>query len=337
MRLGPTRTSTALLLASSAALAQSRPPPILVFSKTAGYRHDSIPTAITALQDIADRTSLYDPTFSEDENLFTSEGLQNYKAIVFLSNSDQVLTSDGETAFAEWLTGGGSLVGLHAATACLFNDTAFGTAMGSWFNRHPTIQNATFTKLVEHETIDMLPDRYNTFEEVYSFRTDPRSVNATVLLTVDPDSYQDADKPTPEGVDAPYYQGSPHPIAWYREGGMNVDLSNGTVPADQAQRMNGRMWMTSLGHTNETWQSQVHLAHVEAGLRWALADFSSTNSSTSSSSDSLSGSPRTSSPPSSSSSSQPSSTSSTNSALTNRRLASFSSLLLSTGLYSLFM
>ncbi|GAA5969368.1 hypothetical protein JCM3765_001285 [Sporobolomyces pararoseus] len=340
MRLKPTTASTALLLASAAALAfaQSQPPPVLVFSKTAGYRHDSIPTAISALQDIADRTSLYDPTFSEDENLFTSDGLQKFKAIVFLSNSDQVLTSDGETAFAEWLTGGGSLVGLHAATACLFNDTAFGVAMGSWFNRHPTIQNATFTKLVEHETIDMLPDRYNTFEEVYSFRTDPRSVNATVLLTVDPDSYQDSDKPTPEGVDAPYYQGSPHPIAWYREGGMNVDLSNGTVPADQAQRMNGRMCMTSLGHTNETWQSQVHLDHVEAGLRWTLADLSSTNSSTSSSSSSSNGRSRTSSPSSSSSSSsQPSSTMATNSSPMNFRIASFSSLLLSTGLFLLFV
>ncbi|GAA6009816.1 hypothetical protein JCM11491_000825 [Sporobolomyces phaffii] len=273
MWIGATTASAIALLAGAASSAVAQPPPILVYSATAGYRHDSIPTAISALQDIADRTSLYAPTFSEDENLFTSDGLAQFKAIVFLSNSDQVLTADGETAFADWLTKGGSLVGLHAATACLFNDTAFGVAMGSWFHRHPTIQNATFTKLVNHETIDMLPDRYTTFEEVYSYRSDPRAVNATVLLTVDPDSYQDSDKPTDQGVDAPYYQGAPHPIAWYRDAGSNVDLSNGTAPTGQAQRMNGRMWMTSLGHTNETWQSEVHLAHVEAGLRWALADF----------------------------------------------------------------
>jgi len=136
----------------------SSPPELLVYSRTAGYRHDSIPVATSALQQIADRTSLYVPTFSEDPSIFTTEGLQGFKAIVFLSNSDQVLTSNGEKAFEEWLTKGGSLVGLHAATgeptslsnesmrelidgreetACLFEDQTFGTAMGSWFHRHP--------------------------------------------------------------------------------------------------------------------------------------------------------------------------------------------------------
>jgi len=138
---------------------------------------------------------------------------------------------------------------------------------------------------------------HSTFEEIYSFRTDPRSVNATVLLTVDPSSYVDSDKPTESGIDAPYFQGSPHPIAWFREGGMEVDLSNGTN-AGEGKRMNGKMWMTSLGHTNESestttvhlflpseenelmayrfriaaWRGDLHLQHVEAGLRWALAD-----------------------------------------------------------------
>ncbi|GAA6064377.1 hypothetical protein JCM10212_000486 [Sporobolomyces blumeae] len=264
-------TSTLLLSTIASAQSTRGPPEILVYSKTAGYRHDSIPVAIDALQAIASTTNLYTPTFSEDEAVFTSDQLAAYKAIVFLSNSDQVLTSSGEDALTEWLGNGGALVGLHAATACLFNDTAFGVAIGSWFNRHPTIQNATFTKLVEHETVSMLPDRFNTFEEVYSFRSDPRAVNATVLLTVDPDSYVDSDKPTSSGIDAPYYQGTPHPIAWYRDAGSNVDLSNGTV--ENSPRMNGRMWMTSLGHTNETWRSEIHLQHVEAGLRWALADF----------------------------------------------------------------
>ncbi|GAA5914518.1 ThuA domain-containing protein [Sporobolomyces salmoneus] len=231
-----------------------RPPPVLIYSKTAGFRHDSIPVAISALKDIADRTSLYTPTFSEDEALFTSKGLSKFKAIVFLSTTEQVLTKSGEVAFADWLTKGGSIVGLHSATACLFNDTAFGTAMGSWFNRHPETElslflSFTFTKVIDHETVDMLPDRYTTFEEVYSFQTDPH------------------------GVEGWNYQGTPHPIAWLRDSGMNVDLSNGTAPPGQAQRMNGKMWMTSLGHANETWESKLHLAHVEAGLRWALADF----------------------------------------------------------------
>ena len=114
------------------------------------------------MDDIGKTTSLYNATYSKDRNLFTDEQLQKFSAIVFLSNSDQVLDDSGEAALQQWLTQGGSLVGLHAGTACLFNDTAFGTAMGtsqdepimlsllsadfarlagSWFDYHPTIQN----------------------------------------------------------------------------------------------------------------------------------------------------------------------------------------------------
>ncbi len=131
-------------------------------SQTLGYRHASIPAAIDAIQGIANDTNLFTPTFSEDEALFTQEQLAPFKAIVFLSNSEEVLTDDGQAAFKQWLTTGGSLVGLHAGTACLFNDTAFGTAMGSWFDYHPDISNATFTKVGTHETTDMLPDRYTS-------------------------------------------------------------------------------------------------------------------------------------------------------------------------------
>ncbi|BGP13267.1 hypothetical protein JCM10213_004963 [Rhodosporidiobolus nylandii] len=249
----------------------------LLAVKTLGYRHASIPAAQDALRQIAANTSLYTPTFSEDESLFTEEQLAPFKAIVFLSNSEEVLTQDGQAAFKQWLTTGGSLVGLHAGTACLFNDTAFGTAMGSWFDYHPDISNATFLKVMKHETIDMLPDRYNTYEEVHHFRSDPRDVNCTVLLTYDPDSFSD-----PQAGTRPYYQGTPPPSAWFREG-QNVDLTNGTAGLSPAT-MTGRTWFTSLGHEISTWSNPIHLAHVEAGMRWALADFNANSSASASSS-----------------------------------------------------
>ncbi|GAA5850863.1 hypothetical protein JCM8547_009112 [Rhodosporidiobolus lusitaniae] len=286
-----------LLIATlfGAVLSQSDDPPaILVYSKcTLGYRHASIPAAIEAIRNIGTNTSLFTPTFSEDENLFTEEQLAPFKAIVFLSNSEEVLTQDGQAAFKQWLTTGGSLVGLHAGTACLFNDTAFGTAMGSWFDYHPDISNATFTKVMQHETIDMLPDRYTTYEEVHHFRSDPRDVNCTVLLTYDPTSFSD-----PQAGTRPYYQGTPPPSAWFREG-RNVDLTNGTAGLSPAT-MTGRTWFTSLGHEIETWSNPNHLEHVEAGLRWALAEFNdasepnnteSTSSAPSSSSTSATSSP----------------------------------------------
>lgn len=86
---------------------QARQPTLLVYSATAGYRHDSIPTAINALQTISTNLNII-TTFSEDKNLFTSTSLAQFDMIAFLSNSDQVLTTSGEVALEQWLTKGGS-------------------------------------------------------------------------------------------------------------------------------------------------------------------------------------------------------------------------------------
>lgn len=111
------------------------------------------------------------------------------------------------------------------------------------FDYHPTIQEATFTKLISHPTIDMLPNPYTYEEEVYHFRTDPRAANATVLLSYDTSSVVD-----PQYGTTGYYQGTPPPIAWFRDGAIDpVDLYNETSAADSNSTFAGRMWYTSLG------------------------------------------------------------------------------------------
>ena len=145
------RTSTTLPLLVLFTLAQGLPS-LLVYSRTVGYRHESIPTAIEAIRTMGTTSGLFIPTFSEDPALFTRSGLSNFDAIAFLSNSnvvdaagavtEDVLDAEGVEALREWLTGTGhGLVGLHAATACLFDDVSFGVGMGSWFDYHPAIQN----------------------------------------------------------------------------------------------------------------------------------------------------------------------------------------------------
>ncbi|KAM0787958.1 hypothetical protein ACM66B_006162 [Microbotryomycetes sp. NB124-2] len=277
--------------------ASAAAPRLLVFSRTLDYRHDSIETATDALTSIGQQSGSFQVTATEDETMFRDDTLKDYAAIAFLSNSqalganaEQVLDQQGVQALNDWLAKGGALIGLHAGCACLFQTPSFGVAMGSWFNYHPTISNVTFTKAQPHVSTEMLPDRYTVFEETYNFLTDPRDVNATVILTPDPESYSD-----PEFATRGRYQGSPHPSAWYRD--STVDLANGTAASQGS--MTGRLWYTSLGHTIETWQSETHLAHVQAGIEWALQG---TNNQMLSSASSASSSPSTTSSKSSSAS-----------------------------------
>ncbi|KPV77047.1 uncharacterized protein RHOBADRAFT_42260 [Rhodotorula graminis WP1] len=100
------------------AVAQSVPQ-ILVYTKTAGYYHESIPTASAAIVRIGTDSGQFNATVSNDDTLFSDDGLAPFKLIAFLSNSDQILTEAGEAALTRWLaTTGGSLAGLHPVAAC---------------------------------------------------------------------------------------------------------------------------------------------------------------------------------------------------------------------------
>jgi hypothetical protein len=58
---------------------------ILVFSKTAGYRHASIPDGKKALVALGMKNEIEVDT-TEDAAVFNEENLKNYNAVVFLSN-----------------------------------------------------------------------------------------------------------------------------------------------------------------------------------------------------------------------------------------------------------
>ncbi|KAL7417761.1 trehalose utilization-domain-containing protein [Mrakia frigida] len=233
-------------------------PSVLVYTRTAGFRHDSIPTAIEAFKQ---QGPLYNISFSFSENpsLFSDDGLNGFDAIAFVSNSDEVLDQSGKDAFLRWLQKGGNFLGVHAGCACLFTTEFFQNEVGALFDYHPTLQQVTFLPLnTTHPAMTNIPARWTFEEEVYYFRSDPRTVGATVLMTVDESSYNDTG-----GVSTGTYdQGSPHPIAWYQDPTSAVTVSS-SVKA-------GRSFFTSLGHNNATWEDPVFLEHVMKGLVWSL-------------------------------------------------------------------
>lgn len=82
-----------------------------------------------------------------------------------------------------------SLVSVEALSTASRN-LPFALPLGALFDHHPNLQSATFTKTnISHISTAMLPDRWTYPEEVYSFTTDPRSIGAQVIMTVDPTSY----------------------------------------------------------------------------------------------------------------------------------------------------
>lgn len=109
------------------------PARVLVYSATAGYRHDSIEASIDALRSRASSTD-FEFDFTEDKSLFTDEHPAKYDAIVFLNNSG--------IALQNYLNLGGNFVGIHCAADALRDTPFFGEQIGAYFDYHPPLQES---------------------------------------------------------------------------------------------------------------------------------------------------------------------------------------------------
>src|SRR5947207_872827 len=87
----------ALLALGSAGTAFGADFDILVFSKTLGFRHDSIPNGITMIQNLAAANN-FTATFTEDSTLFNTANLAQYEAVVFLNTTGDVLDGTQQAA-----------------------------------------------------------------------------------------------------------------------------------------------------------------------------------------------------------------------------------------------
>ncbi|KAG2017848.1 glycosyl-hydrolase [Coprinopsis cinerea AmutBmut pab1-1] len=241
---------------------------VLVYSATTGFRHDSIPTAIEALEANAESiNSIFEST--EDRGRFTDEYLSEFDAVVFLSTTGDVLDESGRAALQTYLNSGGNFVGIHSASDCLRNTSFFVRELGARFDYHADLQEANLDVIgPPHPSTEGLPSSWRIRDEMYNFDSDPRSIGATVILAADESSYVGKCCPASsnrfntmkDNGPRRFDHGTPHPIAWFQVQGAGVEEGG----------IAGRSFYTSLGHLNETWEDPVFLSHVLGGISWVL-------------------------------------------------------------------
>ena len=115
---------------------------VLVFSKTAGFRHESIDTGKEALKKMAEQNN-WKITFTEEASIFNEESLKGVKVIIFLSTTGNILNASQQNSFMSFIQRGGGYVGIHAASDTEADWPWYGQLVGSYFKNHPQIQEAT--------------------------------------------------------------------------------------------------------------------------------------------------------------------------------------------------
>lgn len=214
---------------------------VLVFTKTTGFRHDSIPVGVEAIRNLGIESG-FAVNASEDASFFTPEGLSGYRVIVFLSTTGTLLDDSQKSALQEFIRGGGGFVGIHSATDTEHEWPWYAKLIGTIFRDHPAIQEAVIhvTDPV-HPSTEHLPSRWVRTDEWYNFRSNPRG-KVRVLAVIDETTYRGGN------------HGADHPIAWCSE------------------FEGGRSWYTAGGHTSETFSEPEFLQHLRGGIRWAAGE-----------------------------------------------------------------
>lgn len=211
---------------------------LLVFTRTTGFRHDSIPEALAAVRRVAAESGL-EVDATEDPSVFDDERLASYRAAVFLLTTGDVLDEDEQAAFERWLAGGRGWVGVHSASDTEYDWPFYGELVGAYFAGHPAIQPATIhVSDAAHPATAPLPATWGRTDEWYDFRVNPRP-RVHVLATLDESTYSGGS------------MGADHPIAWCRE------------------VAGGRSFYTAGGHTRESYGEPLFVAHLAGGIRWA--------------------------------------------------------------------
>ncbi|GAA3634741.1 ThuA domain-containing protein [Flavivirga jejuensis] len=210
---------------------------VIVFSKTAAYRHQSIEIGLEALKKLGiDNNFLVDATEDADTLI---KNLNNYKVVVFLSTSGDIFNENQQKAFKKYIENGGGFVGIHAATDTEYDWPWYGKLIGAYFAGHPKQQDAVINIVNhDHKATSFLGDTWHKFDEWYNYKQIRSNIN--VLMTLDETSYSGGKN------------GENHPISWFHE------------------HEGGRVFHTGLGHTKESYTDETFLKHILGGILYTM-------------------------------------------------------------------
>lgn len=222
---------------------QNSVPRVLVFSKTKGWVHTSVPYGIAAIQKLGKENG-FEVDTTKNAALFNDDNLKKYSAVVFNITTGNVLNAEQQAAFERFIQAGGGYVGIHSAADTEYDWPWYNKLMGAHFSSHPhnpNVQKATVEVTDKnHPATEELPEIWERTDEWYSYRSFYPGLH--VLAYLDENTYVGGSN------------GANHPIAWYHE----YD--------------GGRAFYTGGGHTDESFSEPLFLSHLLGGIKYAMGD-----------------------------------------------------------------
>jgi type 1 glutamine amidotransferase len=239
---------------------------VLLFSKTNGFRHGSIPVAVKALTLLGEKTGAYQAVHSEDDAMFEPEKLKEFDLVIMVNTTGQIFrprrmpTDEAgkqqaldrekrlQQSLVEFVKSGKGLAGVHSATDTYKKWKDYNDMMGGAFIGHPWHMDVPVRLLDTKHPLNKIfaGEGFTIKDEIYQFRPDTAlATDRRMLLALEP---------TWAGVDRGKREDKFYPISWVSSYGK------------------GRTYYCSLGHRNEIYYNPKILEHYLAGIQYALGD-----------------------------------------------------------------
>jgi len=259
---------------------------VLVLGRAVGWVHTSIPLAAKMVEYLGDKTGAWMTTITYDAAAITPENLKQYDAVFLASTTgaflddpnDKAVTELRKKALIDFVKGGKGLAGIHAATDCYHSTTRssspgvapvmagtwpeFNEMIGGFFKFHwvyPTLITAKIDDPASPLNVMFSPRGYDIIDETYTFAQDSFTRKRVHVLTSVNYAKMSAEDKAKE------------PAATKR--------TDGDYALSYIQRVGeGRVFYESHGHDEKVYFQRPFVAHILAGIQYALGDLKADDS-----------------------------------------------------------
>ncbi|MFF0835047.1 MULTISPECIES: ThuA domain-containing protein [unclassified Streptomyces] len=223
---------------------------VLVFTKSADPKPAVTDAGVSAIRQLGDQLR-FAVQVTDDARKFDEEHLKQYRAVVFLNTSGDVLTTGQQDAFEAYYRAGGGFVGIGSAIEAQPDWTFLSDALGTRASGRAGVQPGT-VKVADrvHDASKNLPEYWTHTDDWYNFKSNVRG-KSHVLATV----VEDAFKKQSWGGDLTGISGGKmgydHPVTWCKDWA------------------GGRSFYTALGNTADSFGEKDMRSHLGGAIKWA--------------------------------------------------------------------
>ena len=255
-------------LPTAAPATPKKPRKVLIFSKTNGFRHGSIPVGAAALTLMGQKTGAYTAVHSEDDAMFEPDKLKEFDAVIMLNTTGDLFRPKNmpkdpaerkaalereerlKVSLVEFVKGGKGLAGTHSATDTYHRWGEYNKMMGGTFAGHPWHKSVPVKNLTPGHPLNTMFSKggFQVVDEIYQFRNDTALPGERKMLLALDTSKMD--------VSAGNRKDKQYPISWISTYGK------------------GHTFYCSLGHNDHIYYNPAVLQHYLAGIQYALGDLS---------------------------------------------------------------